>query len=176
MSFPNLCVVDTNVPKVANLAIAPDTDSDIGLDCILACVEAIEHVMKHRLVIDAGGEIFMEYLRELPMKGQGGIGSRFMKWVNDHRWSGTVIQQVAIQKEENSYLEFPRNPGLENFDLADRKFVAVANAHEDKPPILQAVDSKWVGWKNSLAEEGIQVCFLCPKYINTKYKKKKKKV
>lgn len=176
MSLPDICVVDTNVPMVANLAIAPDPDSDIGLDCIQACVDAIEHVIKHRLVIDEGGEIFMEYLREIPMKGQGGVGSRFMKWVNDHRWSGTVIQQVAIQKEGNSYLEFPKNSGLENFDLADRKFVAVANAHQDKPPILQAVDSKWVGWEDSLKKAGIHVRFLCPKYINTKYKKKKKKV
>lgn len=174
MSFPNLCVVDTNVPKVANLAIAPDTDSDIGLGCIQACVDAIEHVMKHRLVIDAGGEIFMEYLRELPMKGQGGIGSRFMKWVNDHRWSGASIQQVAIHREGNTYREFPKNSGLKNFDPSDRKFVAVANAHEAKPPILQATDSKWVGWEASLAEEGIQVCFLCEDYIRAKYKKKKR--
>ncbi len=176
MNLPDICVVDTNVPKVANLAIAPDPNSDVDEGCILACVNAIEHVMKHRLVVDEGDEIFMEYLRELPMKGRGGIGFHFMKWVNDHRWSGTAIQQAAIHKEGNSYREFPENSGLENFDLSDRKFVAVANAHQDKPPILQAVDSKWVGWEKSLAEAGIQVCFLCPKYIKAKYKKKMQKM
>ena len=175
MSLPDICVVDTNVPKVTNLAIAPDPNSDIDLDCIQACVGAIEHVMKHCLVIDEGGEIFEEYRGELPMKGQGGVGSCFMKWVNNHRWGGTVIQQVAIHKEGNSYQEFPNNPGLEDFDLADRKFVAVANAHEGKPPILQAVDSKWVGWKAALTVEGIQVHFLCPEYTKAKCEKKNKK-
>ncbi len=174
MILPGICVVDTNVPKVANLAIAPDPDSDIGLDCILACVDAIEHVMKHCLVVDEGDEIFMEYLRELPMKGQGGIGYRFMKWVHDYRWSWPDSQRVAIHRKGNSYQEFPKNPGLKNFDPSDRKFVAVANAHKDKPPILQAVDSKWVGWEDSLAKAGIHVCFLCPKYIKAKYKKKMK--
>jgi hypothetical protein len=174
VSLPDICVVDTNVPKVANLAIAPDPDSDIGLDCIQACVDAIEHVIKHRLVIDEGGEIFMEYLREIPMKGQGGVGSRFMKWVNDHRWSAKAIEQVAIHREGNSYREFPKNSGLKKFDPSDRKFVAVANAHKDKPPILQATDSKWVGWEASLAEEKIGVCFVCVDYIQAKYKKKKK--
>lgn len=174
MILPDICVVDTNVPKVANLAIVRDPDSDIGLDCILACVDAIEHVMKHRLVVDEGDEIFREYLRQIPMKGRGGIGFHFIKWVNDHRWSGTAIQQVAIHKEGNSYREFPKNSGLKKFDPSDRKFVAVANAHKDKPPILQAVDSKWVGWEDSLAKAGIHVCFLCPKYIKAKYKKKMK--
>ena len=29
MSLPKKCIVDTNVPKTANLAIQPDPDSDV---------------------------------------------------------------------------------------------------------------------------------------------------
>ena len=44
----------------------------------LACIEAVEHVIKKRgLVIDAGDEIFDEYRRQLSMKGQPGVGDRF---------------------------------------------------------------------------------------------------
>lgn len=174
MNLPDICVVDTNVPKVANLAIIPDPNSDIDLGCIQACVDAIEHVKKHCLVIDAGWEIINEYCDNLPKNSPGGVESSFIKWVFDHYEDNTVIQKVVINGEGNTYQEFPENPGLENFDPSDRKFVAVANAHKDKPPILQATDSKWVGWKDSLAEEGIHVRFLCPKYIKAKYKKKMK--
>ena len=59
MSYPNLCVVDTNVAKTANLATQPDSHSDVPDECVFACVEAIEYVIKKKgLVIDAGDEIF----------------------------------------------------------------------------------------------------------------------
>ncbi|MCP4749267.1 MAG: hypothetical protein GY866_00095, partial [Proteobacteria bacterium] len=70
------------------------------------------------------------------------------------------------------YDEFPEHDGLKNFDISDRKFVAVANAHPDKPPILEATDSNWWGWKDSLAEIGITVTFLCPAYAEGKYSEK----
>jgi hypothetical protein len=59
-----------------------------------------------------------------------------------------------------------------NFDNSDRKFVAVANAHPDKPEILQATDSKWWGWKDALAKVGITVSFMCPEYVRIKYEEK----
>jgi hypothetical protein len=150
-----------------------DLDADTPDACILACVEAIEHVIKKRgLVLDSGDEIFDEYRRQLSMKGQPGVGDRFMKWVHDHRWSLPDSNRVTITKKEESYVEFPAHDGLENFDNSDRKFVAAANAHPEKPPILQATDSKWWGWKDFLAEAGITVHFLCPEYVETKYAEK----
>ena len=97
-----------------------------------------------------------------------------MKWVHDHRW-GPKCDRIEITKNNSSYNEFPdttKHPGLAHFDRSDRKFVAVANAHPDKPPILQATDSKWWGWKDALAEAGIKVHFLCECYIKTKYEEK----
>ena len=79
---------------------------------------------------------------------------------------------VTITKNGESYDEFPNHQGLINFDLSDRKYIAVANAHHEKPPILQATDSKWWGWKDALAEAGITVHFLCPDYVVIKYLKK----
>jgi hypothetical protein len=50
--------------------------------------------------------------------------------------------------------------------------LAVANAHVEKPPILQGLDSKWWGWKDALASAGITVDFLCPTEVEAAYEKK----
>lgn len=173
MKMPKICVVDTNVPKTANLATKPSEDSEMSDVCILACVNAIEDIIsKKAVVIDDGDEIFHEYRQQLSMKGQPGVGDKFMKWVHDHRWSLPESQRVTITKNEDSYDEFPHHEYLENFDPSDRKFVAVAHAHPHKPPIIEATDSKWWGWKKPLEETGINVRFLCQEYIENKYTKK----
>jgi hypothetical protein len=175
MSLPKKCLVDTNVPKTANLATQPDPDSDVSNSCVLACIEAIEHIIKERgLVIDGGDEIYDEYRQNLSQGGQPGVGDRFMKWVHDNRWSLPVSDRVTITKNGESYSEFPVHPGLAEFDRSDRKFVAVANAHPKKPPILQATDSKWWGWKEALDEVGVIVHFVCPEYIRTKYEMRRR--
>jgi hypothetical protein len=137
---------------------------------VLACAEAVEHVVKNGcLVLDASDEIFDEYRRQLSMRGQPGVGDRFMKWVHDNRWKFSNKDRVVITKSGDSYDEFLDHAGLTHFDNADRKFIAVANAHHPKPPILQATDSKWWGWKDALAAVGITVQFLCSAYVETKY-------
>lgn len=172
-TFPKKCVVDTNVPKTANLALAPGPIPPELTGCVVACIEAIEHVItKGKLVLDANDEIFDEYRQQLSMRGQPGVGDRFMKWVHDHRWQLPDQDRVAITLCGSSYVEFPDHDDLANFDNSDRKFVAVANAHPEKPPIMQAVDSKWWGWKRPLAEAGIAVHFLCPEYAEAKYAEK----
>lgn len=173
MSLPKKCLLDTNVPKTANLATQRDPDSDVSDTCVLACVEAVEHVIKKRgLIIDAGDEIFDEYRQHLSMKGQPGVGDRFMKWVHDNRWSLHGTQRVSITKNGHSYDEFPEHNELNDFDNSDRKFIAVANAHPNKPSILQATDSKWWGWKGALTKVGITVQFLCPEYVKAKHAEK----
>lgn len=177
MSLPAKCVVDTNVPMVANLATRPDPESKFPDTCVEACVEAIEHVMTTRgLILDAGTEIFDEYVKQLDAyvkqlapSGQKGIGSLFFIWVHDHQWGLDASQRVPITRRGESYEEFPPHAGLENFDRSDRKFVAVSNAHPEKPPILQATDSKWWGWMEALEECGIKVEFLCPAYVEATY-------
>ena len=174
----SLRVVDTNVPIKANLATRPDEMSknpSESAHIILSCVLALKAVMQNNaLVIDSGNEIFDEYRKNLSLKeGQPGIGDVFLKWVHDNRWGWPEENRVEIHPDGNgSYREFPNHAGLVAFDFSDRKFIAVANAHSKKPPILQAADSKWWGWKEALAEEGISVKFLCPQYVKSTYEKK----
>lgn len=173
MSLPKKCLVDTNVPINANLANDPTTIPDNLVACVQSCVDAIDHVMKKgEFVIDSGDEIYSEYLNNLCLSGQKGIGNAFMKWVHDNRWNLPDSDRVVISQNGESYDEFPVHDGLVNFDNSDRKFVAAANAHPAKPPILQAADSKWWGWKDALKDVGITVHFLCPEYVKTKYAEK----
>ena len=72
-------------------------------------------------------------------------------------------QQVKITRNaENSFQEFPENENLIDFDKSDRKFVAVALTHPEKPPILNAVDSDWKNFEMALNNIGITIIFLCP--------------
>ena len=161
-------VIDTNVPIVANLATR--YEADMPAECISACVQHIKRITQEGgLVLDVDGEIFQEYGNKLSLRGQPGLGDAFFKWVFDHQWIESKVSRVKIHKQRDSYKEFPDHPGLEKFDPSDRKFVAVSNAHPGKPPILQAADSKWWGWKDALREMGITVCFLCPGYIKEKF-------
>jgi hypothetical protein len=63
--------------------------------------------------------------------------------------------------EVSDFQEFPDSEDLSDFDAEDRKFVAVANAHPDKPPILQSTDTKWLNWEQPLSDCGIQLEILC---------------
>ncbi len=175
-SFPNKCLVDTNVPINANRATKHDPIPDELNTCVYKCVETIKHVVKNKnnLVIDSGDEIYDEYRRNLSMSGQPGVGDLFIKWVHDNRHNFPESNRVLITKNtDNTYNEFPDSENLTNFDIDDRKFIAVANAHPNKPPILQATDSKWWGYKDALQDVGITVNFLCPEYAKAKYEEKK---
>lgn len=172
-SFPDKCLVDTNVPKIANLATKSDLLSDVPDTCIEQCVLALEHITTNGgLVLDDGGEIFAEYLANLSLGGEPGLGNAFARWVQNNQWNVHKVDRVTITENGDSYDEFPVHEGLIQFDTSDRKFIAVANAHPAKPPVLQATDSKWWGWRVALAEVEINVHFLCPDYAEAKYAKK----
>lgn len=174
-SFPKKFVVDTNVPKTANLARNPEKIPCDLKKCVVKCVEAIKKITtrKDGLVLDSGGEIFGEYRKNLSMKGQPGVGDKFMKWVHDNQWTFPNKDRVVINREGDSYREFPTTQDLSQFDPSDKKFIAVAKAHPAKPAILQATDCKWLGWKNALEKEGIIVCFLCLDYAALHYEEKR---
>jgi len=172
-SMPRKCVVDTNVPISANLAAQPDPTSDVPDTCVFECICQIQNITaKGGLVVDDAGEIFDEYINHLSLSGQPGVGDTFAKWVHDYQWNPAKVNRVFVAKTSETYDEFPKHDDLDTFDNSDRKFVAVSNAHPEKPPILQATDSKWWGWKDALAEVGIIVHFLCPDYARDKYEEK----
>jgi hypothetical protein len=166
-----LVVVDTNVPIAAN------GGDEVSPDCVLACAGAVRDVIerRRRLALDNDWRIISEYMHKLRSDGQPGWGDRFLKWVLSNQADAACCELVALtplDEEAGEFEEFPTAPGLEAFDRSDRKFVAVANAHAEKPPILQALDSKWWGWKEALAGAGIAVEFLCPEELRATYEKK----
>lgn len=163
-------IVDTNVGVTAN------GRSGSGLSCQLRCQQALRSLMKDGLlVLDDGWRILKEYKANLSESGQPGVGDAFVRWALTNRANPKRCQLVPIRQkvgDREDYDEFPDHPALQGFDPADRKFVAVAMAHKAHPPILQATDSKWVGWAPALLECGVQVEFLCPEQIEARYLEK----
>lgn len=163
-------IVDTNVPLTAN------QKADVSPKCILECVNTLKNIVrKGHIVLDDKWLIIKEYKNKLSPTGQPGVGDMFLKWVltnyaNRSRCSCVPI--TPLSDNPSDFLEFPKHPGLKNFDPSDRKFVAVSVSHKKHPPILQAVDSKWWGWKESLEESGVHVEFLCPEEVSGKYAEK----
>lgn len=75
-------------------------------------------------------------------------------------------------EDPRDFEEFPRDEALSGFDPSDRKFVAVSCAHSERPPILEATDSKWWGLWEALQRCGVDVRFLCPKDIKEIHERK----
>jgi hypothetical protein len=161
--------VDTNVLVVAN-------HRDGGsYACARNCARAlIELKTLGVIVLDESGLILSEYRRYCCTSGQPGLGDSFIKWVHDNFGRRDLVHTVRPTEilERRRFEEFPEHPGLAGFDPADAVFVAVANIHPDKPPILQASDAKWVGWKDALKECGITVVFLCEKEVAAAFERK----
>lgn len=157
-------VVDTNVPKIANLHVEIDKIKPENLSGVLACVEKIDAIMKgeFQLVIDSNGFIFDEYKKQLSMSGQPGIGDAFMQWVHDNQWQFPDGDRVLLTVNGDTFEEFPDSRDLDTFDKSDMKFVAVANSHVSSPPIVVAEDRGWFNHKDALEAVGISLEFLFP--------------
>ncbi len=159
-------VVDTNVLVVANDQ-KPHPDSDQkphpgSPQCVVNCVKRLKDIQTSEvLVLDDLRLIISEYSRNALVKGQG-VGDRFLKWVLQNQADQRHCCCVTITPDNGSFKEFPTNPELEKFDLSDRKFVAVALTHPERPPIYNAVDSDWHIFQDALQAAGVHVEFLCP--------------
>jgi len=182
-ALPLRCVIDTNVAKTAN-----GEHTGASAECESACAIALQVFLKqgHLFIDDAFGDsqennrresrIVTEYSLNLSRRGQPGPGDAFFKWVLDNEWYEDKITRVPItpcQRDSDiGFAELPSPPEGVHYDPSDRKFLAVAAAHPEHPPIWQALDSKWWGWTAALAEAGISVHFLCPEEIARKHREK----
>lgn len=169
--MPVRCVVDTNVCTTANAA-NPEASSG----CVAASGRALQAVMSRgHVFLDVGGEIVREYRRNLHAGGQGGPGNAFFKWVLTNEWTPQRVTRVQITSrngDPEDFEELPVPSGGVSYDPSDRKFLAVAAAHAEHPPILQSFDSKWWGWQASLKEVRVTIHFLCPEEIAEKHREK----
>lgn len=155
---PDPVVIDTNV------GIAANGKADVSAECELVCVQCLRAVTKEgHLVLDSNGQIFQEYLKYLSLSGEPGVGDAFIRWVNDHQHDQNLCTLIDLTvRPDGEFVEFPDNQALRGFDPSDKKFVAVASTHPDKPPIKVALDRGWVRHREALAKEDIEIDFLCP--------------
>lgn len=151
-------VVDTNVLIVAN-SQAPQASPQ----CVLNCLDALERIQAEGVVvIDSRWFILSEYENKVSPTGQPGPGDRFFKWVLQNLGNPNRCQQVTITcLAEHEFVEFPASDALQGFDPSDKKFVAVAWVHPQRPEIANAVDSDWWHFATALGDLGIHIDFLC---------------
>ncbi len=151
-------VVDTNVLLVANGAHV-----EVSPECRKSCVKRLEQIQQSGIVaIDDEWRILREYQKKTQPNQPKGVGDVFLKWLLRNLSNPARCHQVTLtEPTENRFTESPSEPLLANFDPSDRKFVAVAAAHPRRPPILQAADSKWLGWEAALKTHHVVVDFIC---------------
>lgn len=152
-------VIDTNVLLVAN-----GQHADVSPDCVAECVRRLQAMQKSGVtVIDDGYRILGEYQHKTSLNPPKGVGDVFLKWLLRVAGNRAHVEQLPLtETAENCFAEFPDSALEPSFDAPDRKFAAVAHVHPDKPPILQAVDCKWLDWWPALEAKGVRVEFLCP--------------
>lgn len=132
-------IVDTNVALVAS-----GRSECVSKDCVVTCAERLGQINNGevKLVLDDQRRIINEYRGQLNPDGQPGIGDVFLKWV-EMNWANPdrcdLVPIMPVDGAEHEFEEFPDDPALAGCDPDDRKFIAVAVAHPERPPILQAV-------------------------------------
>jgi len=154
----NAVVIDTNVLLVAN-----QQHNDASPECILACTQKLLWAQQHGVVVvDDAYRIISEYCNKTNINGTR-TGDAFLKWLLQNKANTARVHQVVINETvPDHFTEFPDQALQPSFDAPDRKFSAVANAHLDKPSILQAADCKWLNWWPALQQTGVTVEFVCP--------------
>lgn len=168
-------IVDANVPWLAGTPI--DQIQDDQLDCALKCTKFIRNLLsstsKAKIVLDTDWKILKEYESAFKYSGtQPGLATRFYEWACQCYRSSLDDCIKLHETEPDMFEEYPKDELLATFDPPDRKYIALANAHPDKPPIVEGSDCKWWGIKNALNKNGIRVQFISEKYIKMKYQQK----
>jgi len=155
-------VIDTNV-----LLVASQRHDSVSPECVLACVDRLQRVQRsEQVVIDDQFRILREYQNKLDPNKSKGVGEAVLRWLLQNQTNPARVRRVTLtERAPNDYAEFPDPALAAEFDPPDRKFVAVAHVHSDKPPVLQATDSKWLRWHSRLRTHGVCVEFLCPKDV-----------
>lgn len=147
-------VVDTNVLVVANGGHEGASSS-----CQLASIEALKGILSNgRIVVDCGGEISGEYRRYCNPSGQPKIGDMFYREVVLN-YSQKLLRVDLVKNADGSFVDFPVDPLLRNFDPSDRKFVAASV--KSGAPVMNSTDSDWLIHKEELKNNGISIEFVC---------------
>lgn len=169
-------IVDTNV-----LATANKQHSDAPADCVAECAAKLQAIKEHgHVVLDDDWRILGQYYDniERPGKSGPGVGYEFLLWLYQNLRNQARCTHVAITAKLHDPDDFDEVPmSLElpvgvQIDPSDRMFLAVAAAHPDHPPIVQATDSKWIGWESALQAHAVEIEWVCRDYAESTYAKK----
>ena len=163
----DVVIVDTNVIITAN-----DEAEHASPDCVERCQKRIKQILDQQetSLVDDGWRILNEYKRYVNLETRKGIGDLFVKTLLQNLMRRpaicTIVRINPSDGSETDFDEFPTTEALSDFDVADRKFIAVAIAYErdenKKATILQALDRKWEPFREIFEQEGVQIDFLCP--------------
>lgn len=166
-------IIDANVALLAGTPV-----SKISVDqlrCAKECAGFIKNFIenpKSRLVLDDEGRILKEYRNARAIGSTPNLATMFCIWAHQHL---AMEEQDFIhlnEIEQDQYREYPDDVQLKEFDPPDRKYIALAYKHSEKPPIVEASDSKWWGIKEALKSYGIDLIFIDEEYIKNKYVQK----
>ena len=159
----NAVIVDTNIIIAANggaVHASPDN--------VAQCQKRIKQILEQQetSLIDDGWRIINEYKRYVNLETRKGIGDLFVKTLLQNLMRRpaicTMVRINPLDGSETDFEEFPTTEALSDFDVADRKFIAVAIAYgKQKATILQALDRKWEPFRKAFEQEGVQIDFLC---------------
>ena len=169
-------IIDTNVPILSG-TLATDIPVDQAM-CARECLRFIKEYISNpesKIVLDSSWRVLKEYQKHMgDFNDRDGMYAQFYRWVCIQVAKGLAPEDnVQLHEiDENCFAEYPTHKGLANFDPPDRKFIALANAHVEHPPIVEGSDSKWWGIYDALKECGICVKFLCEDYIKNKFEQK----
>ena len=156
MNPPEISTVDVNVAISANGGA-----THVPSGCRATCIQMLLAIINEgRIALDAGGLIFREYLNHLSLAGEPGTGDAFVRWVHDHQWNPETCERVTLTPlGHGDFAEFPRDPALTAFDLADRKYAAVAKV--SGATVVNATDTDWRDFAAAFRAQGIKVLSLC---------------
>ena len=160
-------ILDTNVIVIAN-----GMSSQASRDCVRRCRERLDQILKgsEKVVLDYEQQILREYRRNLKEAGQfrRRKGDLFLQWLRQNQWNSekcSLVHITSLTGNGNDFEEFPNDEALAGFHKKDRKFIAVALAHQrdfgETPTILLAIDSGWLQFIDALAAHGVRVDSIC---------------
>ena len=165
----NAVIVDTNVIVIAN-----DTD-DKRKDCRDRCQDQLHQILDQgeKVVVDDKWRIFGEYEDNTHPNTRKGIGDLFVKRLLQNLGNPNICTTVHITPlagNGNDFAEFPNDDeALVGFHKKDRKFIAVALAHQrdfgEIPTILLAIDRGWLQFTDAFASHGVSVDLICEEDI-----------
>ncbi len=153
-------VVDTNVLLVSEGRAVPQASAK----CQAACDARLKDLQTRGLVvIDRGWLLLGEYTQKIELRKQS-TAVAFLKWLMQGGPGSGRVSYVALtptNAAKTDFAEYPDHPGLAKFDQSDRKFLAVAHAHQPHAAILNAVDTDWLSIRQPLADLGIALELVC---------------